>query len=277
MVCYVAAGSVLVGSGMDLVFTEAQLPTDDWLAATNLCSCADGKNPAAESLSPMFSFVEQSCPYLNEGQKIRRTLSFSAAPSPIEMEPPVTAVFDSRLLVFYPSERLWNRVTKILARNRRGPIQVDKVLNEAFRGKWMPLTWQYFGSESIHVWHKALWDQERAICVHPDDQVRNKSSNDQVEDGSRQLRQLWKTAFRNWQEETNGNEKLSKLHNILKVQTKDEGGDGLSTESGKNMVESSKPGSVPTGATSELRTDYSQIYANKGTAEQGHGPVIHSG
>jgi inositol 3-alpha-galactosyltransferase len=275
MVCFIAVGSVLVGSGMDLVFTEAQLPTDDWLAATSLCSCSRGKGPATEPYSPIFSFAEHACPLSNTSPGVRRALSFSVS-SPIEMEPPVTAAFESRLLVFYPSERLWDKINRFLARSPRDHIHFDEVLNEAFRSRWMSLPWQYFGSESIRIRHRGLWDQERAICVYPDRQVRSGNNNDQVEDKDGKLPELWKTVLDSWQEEANGNEKLSNLLHILRTQTVDEGGGGRNTEDDGSGGDRSKPGSHQSGTTSELRTDYSQIYANKGSAERGHGPVVHS-
>jgi hypothetical protein len=211
-VCYLAPTTVVARRGMDLVFTEAQLPTDDCIAAVPLCTCANLGG----------SMGITACPYATQkdpGTPLRRAMSFSAsvaAASPVEpgAMAPKNSKFNDGVMVFYPGERLWDKVRQnafdIINKSKGDEVDdprdlatIDQILDiqpadksqddtnndmesiqlleRVFRDKWAALPHKYCVAEHMGLSHSgvASGHEKNVVCY----QVQKSSwsvSNDEV-------------------------------------------------------------------------------------------------
>jgi hypothetical protein len=265
MVCYIALGSVIVRGGMDLVFTEASLPTDDFIAATQLCTC--GLPTSSIAISSSAKAPGRSCPHSNmDGGSIRRITSFNSLAGPID-DPDSGVGFEARLLVFYPSERLWDKIMTEIAEGVHGQ-SFGEIVNRAFKDRWMVLPWWYYGTPGLLRWHNAIWQQDRPVCVEV-------SGFDTARWASEAIfeqfdKQRWQI-LDSWKQDAVRNENLRELASIVDNETRSQ--NSMATE---NEHHSSAPqyNQAQTLNPSEFKADYSDIYKKKGSSERGHGPAV---
>jgi inositol 3-alpha-galactosyltransferase len=179
-VCYLSPTSLVTKNGMDLIFSEAQLPTNNCIAAVPLCTCSDTTPSVTPNTEDKLTLDTQfaRCPYramLDPRTPLRRTLSFSAsvaAISPIaagEMAPR-DAKLDGRVVVFYPGEMLWDKMREAHVTGDNADIQQSSLIERVFKDKWAALPWYYSVSEKLCLNHPELIgdDGRNVVCVQVD-------------------------------------------------------------------------------------------------------------
>jgi hypothetical protein len=164
MVCYLSPNSMVIRHGMDLVFSDALLPTSDWLAAAYLCTCEGDRYVTLASLPEDDS--TPGCPYLHVS--IQGARSRSIAVAAIASNKSAQWFFDPGMFVFYPGERLWDRIYEGRQQGH-GDTQMSLsdagVLAYVFRDRWIPLRWSYFATEPLQACHSEFGEHDSVTCI----------------------------------------------------------------------------------------------------------------
>ncbi|KAF2666358.1 hypothetical protein BT63DRAFT_416742 [Microthyrium microscopicum] len=174
-VCYLAPNSIILRSGLDLIFQEAQLPSDNWLGATPACICllstspssAKGKrvvHPSADNSSE-----PPKCPYAKPRVERKASFGWYMPPSPQSTTSEAASdALDPGLLIFYPGERLWHTVLSATVAAIVGGVETPReadLLNGLFREKWQVLPESYFGGGFTCRERGWLDENKRVTCV----------------------------------------------------------------------------------------------------------------
>jgi hypothetical protein len=236
MVCYLSPNSLVIRHGMDLVFSDALLPTSDWLAAAYLCTCEGNRHVQLSSLPDDDS--TPGCPYLRIS--LRGARSRSIAVVAITNDNATQSFFDPGMFVFYPGERLWDRIYEWQQQGHGGtqmPLSDAEVLAYVFRDRWMPLRWSYFATEPLQECHSEFGEHDSVICI----QYGTKWSPNTVKVSGvleRPLRssEVLAAMYSGWQSMRSGSEDGNTLLGIIESQYS-------SSERGLDLRLSEKPSS----------------------------------
>ncbi|KAI5799897.1 nucleotide-diphospho-sugar transferase, partial [Geopyxis carbonaria] len=152
-------GDMMLVRNMDDLFT-IPLPGPDWIAANHACVC----NLERSEWAPE-DWREENCAYtpLSHPSALRH-------PTPITPTSPRThTLLNSGLILFHPSATTFAAMldflhTSPLISTFSFPDQ--DFLAEFFRGRWMPLGWQYNAIKTMRHWHSAMWRDDEVRNVH---------------------------------------------------------------------------------------------------------------
>ena len=130
-------------------------PPPDSTAISELCSLA----------LHLLCRVTPDCAYSNLTHPSALT-----EPTPVPLEQPRTHTLpNSGLVILHPSTQLFGQVCHFLHTSPLIPALIlpdQTLLEECFRGKWMPLTWQYNATHTNRYKHQDSWRDEEVRSVH---------------------------------------------------------------------------------------------------------------
>lgn len=141
----------------DEIFDLA-LPGRDWLGANHACVC----NLDGDKWAP---------PEWNKGNCAYSTLT---EPSGVAECPegdcrPTYRLLNGGMLLFYPSEQLWERMLHVFNTSERVQsyqFPDQDFLADFYRDKWQPLSWKYNALKTMRYWHPQMWSDEELIVLH---------------------------------------------------------------------------------------------------------------
>lgn len=287
MVCYLTPNSLMVRHGMDLIFSEALLQTSDWLAAAYLCTC-DGDRRARKFSLPDDNSTP-GCPYFHVSLRGARSMSIVVAS--IASDRPAQSFLDPGMFVFYPGERLWDRISGVQQQGQGGTqtsLSDLEVLAYVFRDRWIPLRWSYFATEKLQECHSELGEHDSVTCIQYGTKVKWTPKFVGVTgnlDATLRASEVATATFTEWRTMRSGSEDGNTLLGVIESQysslerSLDLGSNERSLNDVTNadtLQAQSTEGSVPSSEEgAPFRTSYTSIFQHKAHAEHGHGPVVH--
>jgi inositol 3-alpha-galactosyltransferase len=197
---------------------ESNLPDTDWLGANHACVC----NLDHDSWAPP-EWNKGNCPYtpLNGPDEVAQKDPSSR---------PTYHLLNGGMLLFYPTEELWNRMLKFFNTSERlkdYQFPDQDFLADFYRNKWQPLSWKYNAIKTMRYWHPRMWSDEKLVVLHyiVDKPWERLVSKDGIaghlgRDG--ETHTWWWNIFNNWKEDrikASNSSKVLELMNEL-VDTK---------------------------------------------------------
>lgn len=167
---------MLVVRSMDDLF-EVDL-SDGWIAACHACRC----NPGGVASYPA-DWTPENCSYTRGAGRGERP----ATPEDY---------FNAGLLVLRPAEAVFEALTAEIAALEdlsRHPFAEQDLLNEHFRGRWLPLSYVDNAPRSLSFQHPSVWDADQVRNIH---YIGAKPWSKEVDPADRDhaLDELWRQA-----------------------------------------------------------------------------------
>ncbi|CAI2174629.1 795_t:CDS:2 [Funneliformis geosporum] len=134
---------------------EMNLPKD-FLSAANACTCNPRKKPDYPK-----DWIPSSCAYTKGPIKPE---SENTPPS-LELK----GYFNSGLLVLTPSKQMFEDLLNYLQNHpniNSLNFPDQDLLNEFFKGKWIPLSYTYNALKTLRTCHASMWDDKAIRNVH---------------------------------------------------------------------------------------------------------------
>ena len=191
----------------DAIF-DTQFPARDWLGTNHACVC----NLDHDSWAPD-TWNKGNCAFT------RLTDPHSIAPQPTSKSRPTYHLLNGGLLIFYPTQSLWNdMLTFFNTTDRLKTYQFpdQDFLADYFRNKWQPLSWKYNALKTMRYWHPKMWSDDVVVVVHyiVDKPWERQVSPDGVaghlgRDG--ETHRWWWELYREWVKTKNGSEAGEKV------------------------------------------------------------------
>ncbi|PKY53309.1 nucleotide-diphospho-sugar transferase [Rhizophagus irregularis] len=128
----------------------------DFLGAVNACTC----NPRKRQNYPK-DWIPSSCSYTLGPIKPES----EDTPPPVELK----GYFNSGLLVLTPSKQIFEDLSNYLYNHpdvNSLSFPDQDVLNECFKGKWVPLSYTYNALKTLRTCHPSIWEDKAVRNVH---------------------------------------------------------------------------------------------------------------
>ncbi|CAG8433372.1 8103_t:CDS:2 [Ambispora gerdemannii] len=145
---------MLVMHNMDELLDDDELLKDEnWLAASNACTCNPGKNPEYPK-----TWVPESCVYTPqiESDSNFATIKF-------------VDYFNSGMLVLKPNDDVFARILKELYNHPNPDVLIfpdQDFLNEAFKSHWVRLPYIYNALKTLRNCHSNIWNDDQVKNIH---------------------------------------------------------------------------------------------------------------
>ena len=156
--CFLDA-DMTVRRNMDDVF-DVPRPGPDWIAAHHVCVCNIDYDPWAPP-----EWNPENCP---SSPLVQPSALDCPVPCGTDTRP-TYQLLNSGVFLFTPSADLWRRIDDFRRTDERvkGFTFPDQnFLVEFFRGKWVPIGWQYNASKTNRYWHPASWRDDEVRGMH---------------------------------------------------------------------------------------------------------------
>ncbi|PKC69183.1 family 8 glycosyltransferase, partial [Rhizophagus irregularis] len=128
----------------------------DFLGAVNACTC----NPRKKQNYPK-DWIPSSCSYTLGPIKPES----EDTPPPVELK----GYFNSGLLVLTPSKQIFEDLSNFHYNHpdvNSLSFPDQDVLNECFKGKWVPLSYTYNALKTLRTCHPSIWEDKAVRNVH---------------------------------------------------------------------------------------------------------------
>lgn len=137
---------------------ESKLPDRDWLGANHACVC----NLDHDAWAPS-NWCKANCAYtpLNHPDDVAAEITANSRPT--------YRMLNGGMLLFYPSEELWQRMLRHFHtsdRLKEYQFPDQDFLADFFRDKWYPLSWRYNALKTMKYWHPRIWSDEKLVILH---------------------------------------------------------------------------------------------------------------
>ncbi|EME50136.1 glycosyltransferase family 8 protein, partial [Dothistroma septosporum NZE10] len=158
--CFLDA-DIMIFKNPDDIFNIPR-PNDDWIIAHHACVCNIDSDPWAP---PEWTKANCGCTPL-----VHPTALTGPVPSsPADGARPTYQLLNSGAFVCSPSRDLWDRIEKFRSSDPRVAnftFPDQNFLDEFFRGKWVPMGWQYNALKTHRYWHADAWRDDEVRCLH---------------------------------------------------------------------------------------------------------------
>ncbi|KAI5819837.1 nucleotide-diphospho-sugar transferase [Pyronema omphalodes] len=133
---------------------------DDWIAANHACVC----NLDRDSWAPE-DWREENCAYTPMVHPDALENPTQVTPSSIRTH----TLLNSGLVVFTPSKVVLNQMREFLATSqlvKDFSFPDQDFLAHFYKGRWMPIGWQYNAIKTARYWHPKMWNDDAVVNVH---------------------------------------------------------------------------------------------------------------
>lgn len=151
---------MVVYKPLDPIFTDHRLPSGDWIAANHVCVC----NLDGDSWAPS-DWTKENCAYT----PLSHPTALTHPTQITEQSMPVHKLLNGGMFLFRPSAELWADMMDFFNTTPTLSTMMfpdQDFLAEFFRGRWVPLGWQYNALKTMRYWHENIWRDDEVIVLH---------------------------------------------------------------------------------------------------------------